>query len=196
MTPWWHDFKNFQVEVEDKYQKHFWDRQTSFREARYDKLSLDCLHTARYRWWATRDLELDLHQIWTLPVGWLDTRMLIIYCHQADRNSQFGSWKSIRPVRGSILEISPQKIMALYQDLFSTWQWAYWVPLRRGKARTGSVGWLFWNPMVHSFFGEEGSTSPTRCFWSTEHIAVQEEGEKPHSYSEKLSEPERLSPLH
>ena len=62
ITSWWRHFINRQVEVEDGLQKYFWDRQTIFRVAKYDKSSLGCLHTTRSMW-ATRALELILS--WT-----------------------------------------------------------------------------------------------------------------------------------
>ena len=62
ITSWWRHFINRQVEVEDGLQKYFWDRQTIFTVAKYDKSSLGCLHTTRSMW-ATRALELILS--WT-----------------------------------------------------------------------------------------------------------------------------------
>ena len=67
MTSWWRHLNRRQVEVEDRSQKYFWDRQTAFKEAKYDKSSSICLHATRSKW-ATRALELDLRQIRTLPV--------------------------------------------------------------------------------------------------------------------------------
>ena len=62
ITSWWRHFIKRQVEVKDGLQKYFWDRKIVLTVAKYDKLSLRCLHTTRSMW-ATRALELILS--WT-----------------------------------------------------------------------------------------------------------------------------------
>ena len=91
MTSWWRHFNKLQVEVEDGPQfilRPANSRQTAFRKAEYDELSLGCLEITRSRW-ATRALQLvgplpnsnsPCSQIQTEPCMWLLRNCITLPC--------------------------------------------------------------------------------------------------------------------
>ena len=112
ITSWWRHFINRQVEVEDGLQKYFWDRQTIFTVAKYDKSSLGCLHATRSMW-ATRALELILSflifdlKVPSIPCQSREVPVFVLICHKRCARASRRVSPGARPRGMSVLWCRP-----------------------------------------------------------------------------------------